>query len=125
MSYHLIKYISCEGSYSVFYGYHFSLLEELRFGENTPTDHRLNIPYFLLQSLIDMSMKVKEGNYHKLAHHGLIRLIIEDDLHNLRIAITWEIFRDMHTEEDIKALEYGKSPIASERGEEEIETYEQ
>jgi len=31
ISYHLIKYISCEGRYSVVYGYHFRLLEELRF----------------------------------------------------------------------------------------------
>lgn len=104
------------------YGYHFRFLEELRFGIDTPPHYRLNIPYFLLQSLIDMSMKVKEGNYQQLAHHGLIRLIIEYALQNLRIPITWEIFRDMQTEEDIKALEYDKSPIVSERDEEETET---
>jgi len=32
VSYQLIKYISCEGRYSVVYGYHFRLLEELGFG---------------------------------------------------------------------------------------------
>ena len=58
VSYHLIKYISCEGRYSVVYGYHFRLLEELTFGAETPPHHRLNIPYFLLQSLIDTSIKV-------------------------------------------------------------------
>ena len=80
------------------YGYHFRLLEELRFGAETPPHHRLNIPYFLLQSLIDISIKVKEGNHQQLAHHGLIRIIIEDALHNLIIAIQWSIFRDMQTE---------------------------
>lgn len=34
VSYHLFKYISCEGRYIVVYGYHFRLLQELRFGEN-------------------------------------------------------------------------------------------
>jgi len=34
--YHLIIYISCEGRYSVVYGYHFRLLQELRFGADTP-----------------------------------------------------------------------------------------
>ena len=63
ISYHLIKYISFEGRYSVAYGYHFRPLEELIFGANTPPHQRLNIPYFLIQSLIDMRIKVKEGNY--------------------------------------------------------------
>lgn len=58
VSYQLIKYISCEGRYSVVYDYHFRLLEELRFGAETPPHHRPNIPYFLQQSLIDSSIKV-------------------------------------------------------------------
>jgi len=48
VSYHLIKYISREGRYSVVYGYHFRLLEELSFETERPPHHRLNIPYFLL-----------------------------------------------------------------------------
>ena len=32
VGYQLIKYISCEGRYNVVYGYHFRMLEELRFG---------------------------------------------------------------------------------------------
>ena len=76
------------------YGYHFRLLQELRFGANRP-QNRLSIPYFLLQSVIDMSIKVHEGNHQQLAHHGLIRLIIEDALQNPRIPITWETFKDM------------------------------
>lgn len=58
LSYHLIKYITCEGRYNVVYGYHFKLLQELRFGANTPPQNRLSIPYFLLQSLIYMIIKV-------------------------------------------------------------------
>lgn len=36
VNYHLIKYISGEGRYSLVYGYHFILLQELIHGENTP-----------------------------------------------------------------------------------------
>lgn len=81
------------------YGYHFRLLEELRFGADTPPQNILNIPYFLLQAVKDMSMKVQKGNHQQLAHHGLIRPIIEDALQNLKIPITWEIFKDMQTKE--------------------------
>ena len=35
VGYQLIKYISCEGRYSFVYGYHFRILEELRFGVET------------------------------------------------------------------------------------------
>ena len=75
--------------------------------------------------MIDMSIKVQEGKHQQLAHHGLIRLIIEDSLQNLRIPITWDIFRGMQTEEDIEALKYDKSPTDSERDEEETETNEE
>jgi len=89
VSYQLIKYISCEGRYSVVYGYHFRLLEGLRFGAETLPHHSLSIPYFLLQSLIGTSIKVQDGNYQQLANHGLIKIIIEDSLQNLRIPIQW------------------------------------
>lgn len=125
ISYHLIKYISCESRYNVVYGYHFRPLEELRFGADTPPQNRLSIPYSLLQSVIDISMKVQEGNHQQLAHHGLITLIMEDALQNLRIPITWAIFKDMQTKEDIKALEYDKIPTDSETDEEETEKYEE
>jgi len=46
ISYQLIKYISCEGRYSVVYGYHFRLLQELRFGADTPPQSRLSIPNY-------------------------------------------------------------------------------
>jgi len=68
--------------------------------------------------MIDMSIKVQEGKHQQLAHHGLIKLILEDDLQNLRLPITWTTFRDMQVGGAIQALEYEKSPITSEKGEE-------
>jgi len=38
------------------------MLEELRFGVETPIHKTLNIPYFLMQSLIESNDKVKKGN---------------------------------------------------------------
>jgi len=61
--YHILKYISCEGRLSIAYGYQFRLLHELRFGEELPLNRRLNVPYFLLQSIIDMRIKVQEGKH--------------------------------------------------------------
>jgi len=97
----------------------------LRFGVETPPHHRLNIPYFLLQSLIDSSIKVHEGNSQQLAHHGLIRILVEDALQNLRIPITWLVFGDMQEKEDIKALTYDASPTVSEEEEEETKVEEE
>jgi len=61
-NYQIIKYISCEGRYNIVYGYYFIILHELRYGMDTLAPQKLNIPYFLLQSLIDSNTKVKAGN---------------------------------------------------------------
>ena len=100
------------------YRYHFRLLQELRFEVDTPPQNRLSIPYFLLQSLIDMSVKVQEGKHKQIVHHGLIKLILEDSLQNLRLPITWTSFRDMQAEGVIQDFEYDKSLISSEKDEE-------
>jgi len=60
---------------------------------------------------------VKEGNSQQLAHHGLIRILIEDALQNLKIHITWSVFKDLPTEDDIKTLTYDVSPTVSEEEE--------
>jgi len=126
VGYQLMKCISYEGRYNVVYGYHFRMLEELRFGVET-IHQRLSIPYFLMRSLIDSNNKVREWNSQKLAHHGLIRILIEDALQNLKIPITWSAFRDLPTEDDIKTLTYDVSPSISEEEakeeEEDIELY--
>jgi len=67
-----------------------------------------------MQSLIDSSNKVKEGNSQQLAHHGLIKILIKDFLQNLRIPITWPVFRDFPVKDDIKSLTYDVSPFVSE-----------
>ena len=67
-----------------------------------------------MQSLIDFSNNLKEGNSQQLAHHGLIRILIEDALQNLRIPITWPVFRHLPVEDDIKTLTYDVSPTVNE-----------
>ena len=73
-----MKYITCEGRFSIVYGYHFRLLCELRHGIDSPPVQKLSIPYFLLQSLIECGTKSNEGIPDQLAHHGLIKLLVED-----------------------------------------------
>ena len=68
--------------------------------------------------MIDMSIKVQEGIHQQLAHHVLIKLILEDALQNLRLPITWTTFRDMQEGGAIQALTYDKITTTSEREEE-------
>ena len=49
-----------------------------------------------------------------MAHHGLIRILIEDALQNLRIPIKWPVFRNLPAEDDIKTLTYDVIPYVSE-----------
>ena len=70
-----------------------------------------------MESLIDSSNKVREGNSQQLAHHGLIRILIEDALQNLWIPITWSIFIGLPVEDGIKTLTYDVSHSLSEEEE--------
>ena len=97
------------------------MLEELRFGVETLVHQRLNIPYFLMQSLIDSSSKVKEGNSQHLAHHGLIRILIKDALQSLSIPTTWLVFRNLPVKDEIKTLTYDVNPSVSEEEEKQEE----
>ena len=99
------------------------MLEELRFGVETPFNQRLSIPYFLMQSLIDSNNKVKEGSSQQLAQHGLIMILIEDALQNLRIPITWSVFINSLVQDDIKTLSHDVSNFVSEE-EEKQEKYD-
>ena len=40
----------------------------------------LSIPYYFLQSLREMSSKVQVGKVDALAHHGIIKIIVNDTL---------------------------------------------
>ena len=84
---------------------------------DTPAHQKLSIPYFLLQSLIDSNTKVQVGNSGKLAHHGLIKLLVEEALHTFTLPIAWEVLQNMTTEDDIKSFTYDVSPIGSEEKE--------
>ena len=68
-----------------------------------------------MQSLIDSNNKVKEGNSVRLAHHGLIKILIKDSLQNLRIPIKWSVLRDLPVEDNIKTLTCDVSPSVSEK----------
>jgi len=45
VSYQVIKYISCEGRHNIVYGYHFRILQELRYGMDTPAHQKISIPF--------------------------------------------------------------------------------
>ena len=95
VSLQIMKYITCEGRYSIVYGYHFRLLTELRHRSELPVEKKLSIPYFLLQSLIECATKLKDGIPDQVAHHGLIKLLVEDALHSYKVPLSWESFRNL------------------------------
>lgn len=84
----IMKYITCEGRFSVIYGYHFQLLTELKHKMYLPTEQKLSIPYFLLQSLIECGTKLKEGTPDQLVHHRLIKLLVEDAFHTYIVPLS-------------------------------------
>ena len=86
-----------------------------------PASKELSLPYFLLQSLIECGTKFNVGVPDQLAHHGLVKLLVEDALHTYTIPIAWEIFRNMTREDDIKTLTDDLSPFDSEDEEEKEE----
>jgi len=104
VSLQIMKYITCEGRFIIMYGYHFCLLTELRHKMDLPSKQKLSILYFLLQSLIECSTKLKEGTQNQLAHHGLIKLLIEDALHTYTVPFSWEVFHNMSKGDDIQTL---------------------
>jgi len=92
VSFQIMKYITCEGRFNIIYGYHFRLLNELRHGMDLPPEEKLSIPYFLLQSLSECGTKLNEGTLDQLAHHGIIKLLVENALHTYTVPLSWEIF---------------------------------
>jgi hypothetical protein len=70
-------YITCEGRYGRTMLYHFRLL--LHFTGKKP----MNMPFYLLKSLTKMASKVQpkpQNANNNLFHHGLIKLIVLEDL---------------------------------------------
>jgi len=58
VSLQIMKYITCEGRFSIVYGYHFRLLTELRHQMDLPAKDKLSIPYFLLQSMTECAIRL-------------------------------------------------------------------
>ena len=69
-----------------------------------PVENKLSLPYFLLQSLIECATKLKEGIPNQVAHHELIKLLVEDVLHTYKVPLSWEDFRNLTKDGDIKML---------------------
>jgi len=81
------KFITCEGRFGSTYMYHARVMMNFLEGQT------LNLPYFLLLSLKKMSITVQKhiGNIEPhLYHHGLVKILIEDQLKKNKD--TWEQF---------------------------------
>ena len=81
------KYFTCEGRYHKVYSYHFKLL--LHFTGKISLD----LPFYLHRSLSKMADKVQEkseGSETSLFHHGLIKLLVLDELQ--RLGRDWSSF---------------------------------
>ena len=71
------KYFTCEGRYHKVYSYHFKLIKHF-VGKIS-----LDLPFYLHRSLEKMADKVQaksEGSETSLFHHGLIKLLVLDEL---------------------------------------------
>lgn len=99
------------------YGYHFRLLTELRHQIDLPVENKLSIPYFLLQSLIECATKLKEGIPDQVAHHGLIKLLVEDALYSYKVPLSWEAFKNLTRDGDIRMLTEDSGSSSSEEKE--------
>lgn len=104
VAYHILKYILYKGRMSVVYADHFRLLHELGLKAELPLSQRHSVSYFLLQSIKEMSQKVREGKHQHLGHDGLIKLIAVDSLNNLRIHVLFSKFIYMDKETFIETL---------------------
>ena len=105
------KFITCEGRFGEMYMYHTRLL--MNFLEN-PT---LNLPYFLLLSLKEMSTTVQKniGDIEPhLYHHGLVRILIEDQLKKNKD--TWEQFLVRNYFQEPSEAPESSTPKAPRRG---------
>ena len=60
---------------------------------------------------------MNEGIPDQLAHHGLIKLLVEDALHTYTVPISWEISRNMSRDENIRVFAEKITPSSSEEGE--------
>lgn len=99
------KFITCEGCFGTMYMYHARIMMNFMEG------HAINLPYFLLRSLKKMSSIVQKNVGHiepHLYHHGLIRILIEDQLKNNKD--TWEKFLVRNHFQEVTEASTSSSP---------------
>ena len=87
--YVLHRYLTCEGRYVTTLNHHVRLLLPFE------TELEINFPYFLCKSLAKMPRRVQKHSsnpYNRLYHHGLINILIEDELRIHKD--TWANFAD-------------------------------
>ena len=72
----LVRYVSCDGRFSHLHYYHLRLLLALQ-------GCRLNLPFYLWQSLKKMSQAVQSFNNpdRSIFHHGLVKIIVQHQLY--------------------------------------------
>lgn len=84
----IMKYFTCEGRFSIIYGYHIILLTQFT------RVKLLNISYYLYRSIENMPYKVQhrksELQQKYLFHHSLIKIIVFYHLKQLKI--NWDTF---------------------------------
>lgn len=122
-AYHILKFILCEVGLSILYSYHVMLLCELRFQIELPIPQRLSVPHFLLQSIIEISQKVREGKHQHISHHGLIKCIVIDALNHLKNLVLWTYFVYVDRQVFIKtqtliSTQHEETPTSSNKGRE-------
>lgn len=80
--------------------------------------------------MTECATKFREGTPDQIAHHGLIKLLMEDALHAYTVPLSWEVFRNMTKDDDIRVLaeeltsssNEEKGPIQTEKKEKGEET---
>ena len=77
------KIFTCEGRFGVLYVYHAKVMMHF-LGDD------INLPYFLPSSLKKMCAIVQRNPRNIEAHHGLVKLLVEEQLKSKRD--TWERF---------------------------------
>ena len=53
---------------------------------------------------MECATKLKEGIPDQIAHHELIKLLVEDALNSYKVPLSWESFRNLTRDGDIKML---------------------
>lgn len=82
---YIIRYLTCEGHFSYLHSHHFKLLSHMRHGLV------INVLNFLLKFLEQSAHGTQQGKDNFVAHHGLIKLLIERSLRDVS-PLSWQQF---------------------------------